>query len=114
MDPKLLTKIKKKMKLKTIEVASSPFQLMKGLMFRKQLPAGSGMLFDFHYSDRHGIWMLFMRFPIDVYFLDEKGRKINKIKNARPFSIFRPSTWRIYRPKRACRYAVEVASSSHR
>jgi len=110
VNEKIVNRVKKNLKLKEVEVASSPWKLALGLMFRKRLPKGKGMLFDFHYSDRHGIWTLFMRFPIDVYFLDDEGKIINKIKNAIPFSIFRPSAWKIYRPKKPCRYAVETAA----
>ncbi len=41
-----------------------------GLMFRRELPAGHGMLID----PCNGIHMLFMRFPIDALFLDRLDR----------------------------------------
>ncbi len=41
-----------------------------GLMFRRALPAGHGMLID----PCNGIHMLFMRFPIDAVFLDRLDR----------------------------------------
>lgn len=41
-----------------------------GLMFRRALPAGRGMLID----PCNGIHMLFMRFPIDAVFLDRGDR----------------------------------------
>ena len=41
-----------------------------GLMFRRSLPAGHGMLID----PCNGIHMLFMRFPIDAVFLDRRDR----------------------------------------
>ena len=114
MNQKIITRVKKQFRLKELEVASSPWKLALGLMFRKRLPKGKGMLFDFHFKDRHGIWMLFMRFPIDICFLDEDGTVLDKIKKIKPVSLFRPSTWRIYRPGKACRYAVEVRASSVR
>ncbi len=110
MDKKIILKVKKNLKLKEIEIASSPWRLALGLMFRKSLPEGTGMLFDFHYSSRHSIWMLFMRFPIDVYFLDKDGTVLDKAKNIKPISLLKPSTWKIYQPKKPCRYAVEVAA----
>jgi len=110
MDKKTIARVRRRFRLKDVELASSPWKLALGLMFRERLPRGSGMLFDFHFNDRHGIWMLFMRFPIDVYFLDETGAVIDKVKNIKPVSLLRPSTWKVYRPKRACWYAVEVTS----
>lgn len=41
-----------------------------GLMFRRELPDGSGMLID----PCKGIHMLFMRFAIDALFLDSRNR----------------------------------------
>lgn len=110
MNQKLIHNVKKQLKLRELEIASSPWRLALGLMFRKSLPEGKGMLFDFHFSDKHGIWMLLMRFPIDVYFLDKDGTVLDKAKNIKPISLLKPSTWRIYKPKKPCRYAVEVAS----
>jgi uncharacterized protein len=41
-----------------------------GLMFRRSLPPGRGMLID----PCNGIHMLFMRFAIDALFLDRRNR----------------------------------------
>lgn len=41
-----------------------------GLMFRRTLPQGHGMLID----HCNGIHMLFMNFPIDAVFLDRRDR----------------------------------------
>jgi len=110
MDPNVLLKTKKIFRLKEVEVASSPWKLLLGLMFRPGLPKGTGMLFDMHYNDKHGIWMLFMRFPIDIHFLDADGNTVDVVKRAVPLRILKPSTWKIYRPKHPCRYAVETAA----
>jgi hypothetical protein len=110
MDPKVLIKAKKSFRLTEIDVASSPWKMMLGLMFRSRLPKGRGMLFDFHFSDRHGIWMLFMRFPIDIHFLDADGNTVDVVKRAVPMRLLKPSTWKIYKPRYPCRYAVETAA----
>ncbi len=109
MDKKIILKVKKKIRLKGVEVASSPWKLALGLMFRKSMPRGRGMLFDTHYTDRHGVWMLFMRFPISIYFLDSRGNSVDAVKNAMPLNIFNPATWKIYKPRKPCRYVVEVS-----
>jgi uncharacterized membrane protein (UPF0127 family) len=57
--------------------AAGPWQAFKGLMFRKELPAGHGMLF----RPARGIHTQFMRFPIDLVFLD-KSNQVVKIKPA--------------------------------
>jgi uncharacterized membrane protein (UPF0127 family) len=49
----------------SLEVASSFWALFKGLMGRRDLPAGSGLWLN-HTNNIH---MMFMRFPIDAVFL---------------------------------------------
>jgi uncharacterized membrane protein (UPF0127 family) len=62
-----------------IDEAGNPWQAFKGLMFRKQLPGGHGMVF----RPARGIHTHFMRFPIDLIFLDEHDRVV-KVRPAMP------------------------------
>lgn len=59
-----------------IAEASGPWQAFKGLMLRKSLPQGHGMVF----RPARGIHTQFMRFPIDLIFLD----KTNLVVKIRP------------------------------
>lgn len=93
---------------KTIEYADSYWKKIKGLMFRKSLPKGHGMLFTFGYEGKHGIWMMFMRFSIDIYFLDKEYRVVDCVKNVKPFNPFKISTWRVYTPKKLAKYVLEI------
>src|SRR6184192_772774 len=40
-----------------VEMASTPAEQAKGLMFRRELPEGQGMLFDFHHEQPTSFWM---------------------------------------------------------
>jgi uncharacterized membrane protein (UPF0127 family) len=60
-----------------IAEADGPWQAFKGLMFRKDLPDGQGMVF----RPARGIHTHFMRFPIDLIFLDKSDRVV-KIRPA--------------------------------
>lgn len=54
--------------------------------------------------------MFFMRFPIDVIWINSK-RKIVDIKRAiSPSSIFKISTWKVYKPKEKAKYALELGN----
>lgn len=75
----------------------------KGLMFKKEGRA----LLEFSYDNRHPIWMLFMRFPIDIAFIDQEKSIINIKRDVKPLG-FNPSTWRVYQPEKPCRYVLEV------
>ena len=52
-------------------VAATPLRRMKGLLGRKDLPPGEGVLL----RPASSIHMLFMRFPIDAVFLDRELRR---------------------------------------
>jgi uncharacterized protein len=60
-----------------VREASNRWQSFKGLMFDKGLPAGHGLLF----RPARGIHTHFMRFPIDLVFLDD-GNRVVSIREA--------------------------------
>lgn len=57
---------------KNIEVCRTLTSQMFGLMFRSRIPADYAMIFVMKKPTSIGIHMLFMRFPIDVIFLNEE------------------------------------------
>lgn len=89
-----------------IEIAGSFWKKAKGLMFRESLPEGHTLLMGFSKECRPGIWMLFMRFPINIAFLDNDMNVLEIRENLKPVSL-NPKTWRIYYPEKRCRYVVE-------
>jgi uncharacterized membrane protein (UPF0127 family) len=91
------------------ERADSVFSKAKGLMFRSELGKGRGMLFTFGREDYVGIWMLFVRFPIDLIYLDSKKRVVGIFERIRPVT-FNPKTWKVYYPVVPSKYIIEVNS----
>lgn len=59
-----------------------------GLMFREALPEGTGMLFDFRRDFPHGFWMKNTLVPLDLLFVDARGRVVNVAEGAQPLSTF--------------------------
>lgn len=98
---------KKKVLVSDAELAGSVWKKTKGLMFRPSLANGAGLLMPFGRVRRHEIWMLFMRFPIDIIFIGSDKRIVDIAHSVRPIGRS-PSTWRIYVPRKACRYVLET------
>jgi uncharacterized membrane protein (UPF0127 family) len=82
------------------EVARGPIRRMRGLLGRASLPAGEGMLLP-HTPSVH---MFFMRFPIDVVFLDRENRIVRISHDLRP--------WRIALGGRGAKSALELPAGS--
>jgi uncharacterized protein len=62
-------------------VAATPFTRMRGLLGRRSLPSGEGILL----RPASSIHMFFMRFPIDAVFLDDELQVIEIAAKLRPW-----------------------------
>jgi uncharacterized protein len=71
----------------TVEHATSPESIRKGLMFRKDLlKPNHGMLF--HTGRKYNsFWMKNTYIPLDVIFLDETFKIIGFVENNKPLSL---------------------------
>ena len=70
----------------TVEIADTEAERERGLMYRKELPPGRGMLFDFHREQQVGFWMKNTLIPLDMIFIDRRGRIVSIAQNAKPLS----------------------------
>jgi len=64
-----------------IEKADTFFSRFRGLMLRKRLPAGHGLLI----APCNSIHMCFMRFAIDAIFIDKDYRVLKVARNVKPW-----------------------------
>ena len=67
-----------------VEVARTADELMRGLMFRRELGADSGMLFIFAQDDIRRFWMRNTYIPLDMVFLDSHRVVVGIEENAVP------------------------------
>jgi len=58
----------------SIELALSPKEQEKGLMFRQSMPVMHGMLFVFGSEMQRSFWMKNTLIPLDIIFLERDGR----------------------------------------
>jgi len=69
-----------------VEIAATDAEREKGLMFRKSLPEGQGMLFDFHQQQEVGFWMRNTYISLDMIFIRADGRILRIAENTEPES----------------------------
>jgi uncharacterized protein len=69
-----------------VELATNAAERAVGLMFRKELPEGRGMLFDFHEDQPVQFWMHNTYISLDMIFIARDGRIVRVAENAKPMS----------------------------
>ncbi len=69
-----------------VEVADESFEQQRGLMFRKDLPTRSGMLFAFGKPRLVTMWMKNTPLPLDMVFLDAGGTVAHIAERTTPYS----------------------------
>jgi uncharacterized protein len=67
----------------TVELATTDAEREKGLMFRKELPEGQGMLFDFQRDQPVAFWMHNTLISLDMLFIRSDGRIMRIAENAK-------------------------------
>lgn len=69
-----------------VEIAADAISQERGLMFRRDMPADAGMLFDFHQEQRVAFWMKNTPLPLDMLFIKADGTVSSIEPNAIPYS----------------------------
>ena len=70
----------------SVEMARTEEQKTTGLMFRKELPDGQGMLFDFSPEQPISMWMRNTFIPLDMIFIRADGSVLRIAENTTPHS----------------------------
>jgi len=68
----------------TAELAVTPVERARGLMFREKLEADQGMLFVFEEEDLYSFWMKNTLIPLDIIWLDSHQQIVHIEKNVPP------------------------------
>ena len=83
------------------EVADTMGTRMEGLMHRRSMPQGSGMVFVFEENAVHCMWMKNTLIPLSVAFIDASGAIIN-------IADMQPHSEQSHCAARPARYALEM------
>jgi hypothetical protein len=86
-----------------VELARTPEEQERGLMFRERLGPASGMLFVFGDTSEHVFWMKNTLIPLDMIFIDEAEEVVGVVERAEPLTLV-PRTAGV-----PSRYVLEVA-----
>jgi uncharacterized membrane protein (UPF0127 family) len=85
----------------TVEIAKTESERSKGLMHRKKLPDGEGMIFIFDRDQQLSFWMKNTIIPLSIAFIASDGRII-EIKDMQPLDL------NSVKSSRSVRYALET------
>ena len=93
------------------DVAFTDEQKTKGLDIKNNLSENQGMLFVFQQPGRYGFWMMGMKFPIDIIWLDSNGTVTHIEHSLQPcqpnsFKLFCPT----YSPEKDSLYVLETVA----
>jgi uncharacterized membrane protein (UPF0127 family) len=91
------------------ELALTPAQQQRGLMFRRKAPL-DGMLFVFPEDTSGGFWMKNTLVPLTIVFFDQTGKRVRKLS----MTPCRKDPCAIYDPGRQYRFALELRASDTR
>jgi len=70
----------------SVEMATTEQEKETGLMYRKELADGKGMLFDFSPEQQVSMWMKNTYISLDMIFIRSDGRIVRIEENAEPMS----------------------------
>ena len=74
------------MQVFSVEMATTEEEKTQGLMYRKELPDGKGMLFDFSPEQQISMWMKNTYISLDMIFIRADGRILRIAENTEPLS----------------------------
>ncbi|GAA3853575.1 DUF192 domain-containing protein [[Pseudomonas] carboxydohydrogena] len=73
-------------KVFNVEIARTTEERERGLMYRKELPDGQGMLFDFSPQQEVSMWMKNTYVSLDMIFIRADGRILRIAESTKPLS----------------------------
>ena len=90
----------------SVEVATTEEEKQTGLMYRKELADGKGMLFDFNPEQEVSMWMKNTYVSLDMIFIRADGRILRIAENTEPLST------KIISSKGPARAVLEVVAGT--
>jgi uncharacterized membrane protein (UPF0127 family)/FixJ family two-component response regulator len=89
-----------------VELAVTQKAREAGLMNRRSLGTGCGMLFVFPHEDLWPFWMKNTYIPLDILWMDKNGRVVDMVRNARPAILGQVPV--VFTPVSRAKFALEA------
>lgn len=70
-----------------VEIVATHDLRTRGLMWRRHLAPGKGMLFVFGEDEVHSFWMKNTLIPLDMFFIELGGTVVHVVENASPRTL---------------------------
>lgn len=70
-----------------VEVAATPESRERGLMWRRSMADGKGMIFIFTHDQVQSFWMKNTLIYLDLIYIDARGRILGIVENAEPKNL---------------------------
>jgi len=71
----------------TVDIAATPDEQERGLMFVKHLAGDRGMIFPYDPPQNVAFWMKNTLIPLDILFFDSKRRLVSQMRNVPPCTL---------------------------
>ncbi len=91
------------------EIATTPREQQKGLMYRQSLAKGRCMIFIYDEDGSHGIWMKNCLISLDVVWISADGKVVEMAENVPPCSPLRGDDCPTYGGTVPARHFIEFA-----
>jgi uncharacterized protein len=95
-----------------LEIAKTDAQRERGLMNRDSLEKDAGMLFVFRNATAHSFWMKNVRIPLDIAFLDARGKIVKIHTMAIESPMIQDHRRKLYPSEKPSKFAVELIGGS--
>ncbi len=101
---RLVDRTTRKLLASEVELADNFWRRFRGLMLRRKFQRGKALVFKFPTPGRHSVHMWFVRFPIDLVYLNSNFKVVELRARLKP--------WRFYRPKATANYLIELPTGT--
>lgn len=89
----------------SVELALTPQEKGRGLMYREVLPKDRGMLFIYENEGIHSFWMKNVLIPLDIIWLDKDKKVVYIAENCQPCP---DDPCPIIKPETPAKYVFEI------